>query len=114
MVLAPFLMDNPDALHSPIYRILICGMMLGCARTYYDLEKLISKNVKTAILLLALVGNNYYELGKIAEHAEGNNLYERVLFIVVGTIAMAEYVKREKAARSAAEKQKLPGELAHL
>jgi hypothetical protein len=97
MVVAPFLMGNAEALKSPIYRLLVCLMLLGLARTYYDLEKLIPERVKTGILLLALVWNNYYQLGKI--WLEGKDIYERVLFIVVGTVAMAEFVKRQRDVR---------------
>jgi hypothetical protein len=108
MVFGPFLIGNSEALNSPIYRILVCLMLLGCARTYYDLEKLISTKVKTGILLAALVWNNYYQLGKIGEHLEANNVYERFLFIIVGTVGMAEYLKRQKATRNQTEKQRLP------
>lgn len=108
MVMGPFLIGNTEALSSPIYRIVISLILLGCAKTYYELEKLISKKIKTGILLVALVWNNYYQIGKIAEHAEGKNIYERVLFIIAGTIGMAEYVKREKFARNQSRKQKLP------
>lgn len=76
-----------------LIRVLVTECLFVLGIVYYYVQKQIPTFVKALIVMAAGVWNNFYQLGQLKNHVGQHEVYERLLFIVLGVGAIGEAFK---------------------